>query len=603
MCGSPNPPDQEVCQVCQARLKPLMPQAAEGPSGGMASESIAPTEPTSQTPEQGDAFQWLQEFRPRQGGEDWTSDLGEEEALPSAEESNEVELFARLRQRAVPEEQPSSELTSLPEGWAYEFQMEDEPTTAERLSRLAAEETPAESAPTPPIAAPTEERKAEASEAFEEGALPEWLSELAGEAALFLTPSEAEIPPSMPEVSQAEVREDTPDGSSEGQPEAGGEGLPTGELPSWLEAMRPSEITPPSEEDYERVESAGPLAGLRGILAAEPEIAKPQKPPALPAFLRVSEKQRAHAEILKLLIEQEVEIQPLPRAKRLESRLLRIFIAVLLLFVLLLPISLNSQLAPLPTDLSEVLEISRLISTLPEQAVVLVAFDYEPGLSAEMDAVASAVLDHLMLRGAHLALLSTSPHGPILAERFIQTIQATHRYRSGQEYLNLGYIPGGIAGLSALVADPQRTMPFALQGVPAWGSTTPLRSVRRITDFSLVMVITDNPDGARAWIEQVQPALQAGNIPLVMVLSAQAEPLVRPYYEATPRQVAGLVVGLRGGAAYARLTGRGGLPRMYWDAFSLGLLLAGLTLLLGGILQTLLHEQSLGKGREEAQRP
>ena len=33
MCGSPNPADQEVCQVCGARLKPLVLRPQEGEAG------------------------------------------------------------------------------------------------------------------------------------------------------------------------------------------------------------------------------------------------------------------------------------------------------------------------------------------------------------------------------------------------------------------------------------------------------------------------------------------------------------------------------------------------------------------------------------------
>jgi hypothetical protein len=478
--------------------------------------------------------------------------------------------------------------------------MADEQETADWLARLESEKEQAELPPPVPAMPGGEE-----GEPVGEIALPEWLSAAAGEETSSAPPAEPE--PTLPfqEPSQEEIEEKLSQWLGEEKAGKEAEPLPSAGLPTWLEAMRPAEVAaqpPMDDKSLDYIESAGPLAGLRGILAAEPEVARPQKSPSFPSFLQVSEKQRAHAEILKALLEQEGEAQPPPRTKVLQSRWLRVVIAVLLVAALLLPIVFTSQISPLPINLPEVFAISRLIESLPEQAAVLVAFDYEPGLSAEMDAAASAVLDHLMLRGARLAVLSTSPHGPILAERFIQTIQAFHRYHSGQEYVNLGYVPGGIAGLSSLTADLQRSLPFTLQGVPAWSGTAPLQNVSRLTDFSLVMVIADNPDDARAWIEQVQPTLQSGEVPMVMVLSAQAEPLVRPYYEATPRQVAGLVVGMRGGAAYARLTGRGGLARMYWDAFSLGLLTAGAILLLGGSLQTLLLWQSRSRGKREARR-
>jgi hypothetical protein len=75
----------------------------------------------------------------------------------------------------------------------------------------------------------------------------------------------------------------------------------------------------------------------------------------------------------------------------------------------------------------------------------------------------------------------------------------------------------------------------------------------------------------------------------VMVLSAQAEPLVRPYYEAIPRQIQGMVTGLAGGAAYERSMGRDGLARRYWDSYSTGIAVAGLLILVGGIFNALIR--------------
>ncbi len=68
-----------------------------------------------------------------------------------------------------------------------------------------------------------------------------------------------------------------------------------------------------------------------------------------------------------------------------------------------------------------------------------------------------------------------------------------------------------------------------------------------------------------------------------MVISAQAEPLVRPYFEATPRQVQGLVTSLPGGAAYGPSSAGSRIARTYWDSFSLGLVVVEVLLVIGGI--------------------
>ena len=66
-----------------------------------------------------------------------------------------------------------------------------------------------------------------------------------------------------------------------------------------------------------------------------------------------------------------------------------------------------------------------------------------------------------------------------------------------------------------------------------------------------------------------------------MIVSAQAGPLVQPYYLAG--QVQGLVTGLAGGGAYEKMMGRMGLVAQRWNGYSGGLLAAVVAILIGGI--------------------
>lgn len=92
--------------------------------------------------------------------------------------------------------------------------------------------------------------------------------------------------------------------------------------------------------------------------------------------------------------------------------------------------------------------------------------------------------------------------------------------------------------------------------------------------------MTDSADTARVWIEQAGPML--GNTPMAMVISAQAEPMVRPYLDSG--QIKGLVTGLAGGKAYEQSLQRPGLGSIYWNAFSAGLCSAELLIGIGGLL-------------------
>ena len=105
-----------------------------------------------------------------------------------------------------------------------------------------------------------------------------------------------------------------------------------------------------------------------------------------------------------------------------------------------------------------------------------------------------------------------------------------------------------------------------------------LQGIEKLNDFDLTVLISDDPDTIRRWIEQVSPMLRPETF--VIVSSAQAEPLVRPYFDAEQSPIAAFVPGLIGGAGYEGYLLREGPGRAAWDAFGLGSLM-GIVLILG----------------------
>jgi hypothetical protein len=364
--------------------------------------------------------------------------------------------------------------------------------------------------------------------------------------------------------------------------------LTPADLPGWLEAMRPVEGAQREALDDNLVESAGPLAGLRGILPAEPDVTQFKKPSTYSARLKITETQQSQVEVIQSLLAAEGKAKPVPEPPLLSTqRALRWVIAFLLVIGVSFVVLGGSQVTPYPginTIPDGTLAVSRIISAIPDQAPVLLVFDYEPGTSGEMHATAAALVDHLMLRGARLALVSTLPTGPGMGEYFIHEILPEHDYDSGEQYINLGYIPGGTAGLLSFAQTPKWVIQYSYEGVNPWESR-PLSDVETLSDFSVLVVITDNFDVARRWIEQVQPRI--GNTPLLMVVSAQIEPMIRPYYgDGIGRQVSGMISGVAGGVAYELVLGKGNLGRIYWDAFNVGLAIIVAVIIIGGGINT-----------------
>jgi len=362
-------------------------------------------------------------------------------------------------------------------------------------------------------------------------------------------------------------------------------GLPAAQLPGWLDAIRPSGDTPQKAPGADKsTEGTGPLAGLSNILPAEPEIVDFKKPPTYSSKLQVTPTQQKQAEIFKELLSREGEVEPIPEPPLVSSqRVLRWLIAVILILTIGYVVIAGNPITPTQNNTlipGSTYSASKIINSLPSQAPVLIGFEYNPGTNGEMQAAAASLVDHLILKSARLTMVSTLPTGPAVAENFIQSTQGHYGLESGADYINLGFVPGGAAGLLSFAQTPKFIFPISYTGIDPW-ETPILDGINTIKDFALVVVITSDPDTARTWIEQVQPKMD--NTPLLAVVSAQAEPMVRPYFGSeTGAQVQGIVSGISGGTAYEVAVGGSNLGSRYWGAFSYGLFLAVSAILIGG---------------------
>jgi hypothetical protein len=375
------------------------------------------------------------------------------------------------------------------------------------------------------------------------------------------------------------------------QPPAAAEDEPSiapAELPSWVEAMRPVEsaiASSPESEQQVEAEGHGPLLGLRGVLPAVPgAVAPSSRTQAHSMRLEVSDQQKSHAALLEQILAAESLPVPLRGSTQLQSHQgLRWLIGGLLIIVLGASILSGAKSFPLPTAIpNESVRAVEAVQRITPDDPVLVAFDYEPATVGEMEATAASTLDHLLLlKHPKLALISTSPTGAVLADRFMSTTLKARGYQRGIQYVSLGYLPGGLAGVRAFTRDPVAAMPLGADAERVWESDV-LSGVARLSDFAAIFVLTDGLESGRVWIEQTASLRGTGS--LILVSSAQAGPMLLPYVDSG--QVDGLVAGLNGAAGVE--LANGGLPgfvRKYWDAYSLGLLLAVILITLGGLWQ------------------
>jgi len=397
--------------------------------------------------------------------------------------------------------------------------------------------------------------------------------------------------------------ETTDQASDEAKPPAAaqtGEDIAPAALPSWVQAMRPVESALPSSIPQSSrdslLEAGGPLAGLHGVLPVG--MFRPtSKPKTYSMKLNATSDHQTQAALLEQVLAAETVPIPMKAPSVIMSqRVLRWVIAVVMFLVVGGILFSGTEIfglpARIPNDQTE-MAIST-IEKIPVGAPVLVVFDYEPSLSGEMQTVAEPYLNRLLLlKHPRLTILSSSPTGSALAESFIAGPLAERSYKSGKQYIDLGYLPGGLAGIYDFARNPNAVMPLDVDGSPAW-QAAPVQGITHFSDFASVILLTDSAETGRVWIEQAGP--MRGTSSLVVISSSQAGPMLMPYFASG--QINGLVNGLNDAAKVEQANGQAGLAGRYWDAYSVGLLLAAGLILLGGLWNIVPGIRTLGMEKD-----
>ncbi len=489
-----------------------------------AAEEPEPVLPVSDAEEE-ELPDWLAELR---------SSVVEEEQIEPAFEAEEGEIpewLAELQPSAA-EEGPESSLPAFEaeEEERPEWLIEAEPSTAEEepLAEIPADEIP--SAP----------------------AVPEWVTELQAEA-----PEEAPSP-----VEETAIEAESLDWlvPSEAALEDE-ESLARAEIPAWLLALKPAELQkegadagPPSAAG-EPIEETGLLAGLPGILPVEMVIAQPRATIAaevLETPSADSQQARLFAEILGGPAEAEPE-RIAPSLRRVPALLPRWTIYIVLIVAVSIPLLLGEPLIPRTIEPpSAMLDLYDSIESLDSNAPVLVAFDYDPTTTGEMDILAQALVGHLMDRGARTVAVSLLPAGAATAQSMLDKLaieRADYADSYGKRYANLGYLPGQATAVRLLSLSIATALPRDFQATPVTDLAV-MDGLITIQSFDLIVELAASQDTLRWWIEQ---AGRPYSIPTGAGVSASVDPLARPYYETESRQLVGMVGGVPGAAIYEAL--------------------------------------------------
>ena len=98
---------------------------------------------------------------------------------------------------------------------------------------------------------------------------------------------------------------------------------------------------------------------------------------------------------------------------------------------------------PLTTETGATFDL--IEEAVGQDASVLMSFDYDAAYMGELQLQAESLFHHLADRQARIIVTSLTPEGAGLAQILIDDVLGQYDYQAGQDYVNLGYLPGEAA--------------------------------------------------------------------------------------------------------------------------------------------------------------
>jgi hypothetical protein len=319
--------------------------------------------------------------------------------------------------------------------------------------------------------------------------------------------------------------------------------LPDVELPAWLQALRPQELTDSAgEAEAEKpLETTGPLAGIRGALEVSPIVARPHAAATLPS-LTVTRDQQQQILLLRHLTREEQKEAVLVAGS--QATALPVGARLVLAFLLLLAVTAGYFLPGAGIDLGQAVTpplapSGRAVNQAVLAALgrpVLLVFDYTPALSGELDLQARMLLDQLRDLGMPVIITSQYAGGVALSRQMVADVE-------GLKWQELGFLPGeaiGVRRLGRCLGNGRGC--DTLYGQPL---TSELKD--SLANVALVIVLTGEQQSLVNWAEQIGAQ---SDVPVVAAVPQMLAPQAAAYV--TGGQLWGTIDGLPGAAAYER---------------------------------------------------
>ncbi len=258
------------------------------------------------------------------------------------------------------------------------------------------------------------------------------------------------------------------------------------------------------------------------------------------------------------------------RMMSIDRRIIFLSVALAVAIPLLRPLGFPVQVS------KEVRDFYRELEPLQAGDIILLTFDYEGDVMAELNPMSIAVLNHVFPKGVKIVALTTYAGGTGIAERLLNDAAEMYGKTYGEDYVFLGYNPDWSGTILRLGESFKATYPTDQYGKP----TTEIPLMEEVETYNDIEMIVSIAGSALSeyW------AIWAGGRYGARVISGNTAiqaVLIYPYYQAG--QILGFLGGLKGAAEYEKLIGRPGMGIRGMDAQSVAHALMLVFILVGNI--------------------
>ena len=338
------------------------------------------------------------------------------------------------------------------------------------------------------------------------------------------------------------------------------------DIPDWIQALKPPELTgaEPEPEPEKPATETGPLAGIRDVIDIEPVIAQPRANGALRSFTVTGEQQAQTILLKQLALAEQAMPTRVGAGDTAPSGWVRVLLAALLLATILLGLLQPDLLARVPMTAPGHVEMAYTAVQEAAGRPVLLAVEYTPALSGELDVQAKMLIDQLAANGSPVITVSQYAAGTAVA-----------RALAGDSP-SLGLVPGESVGLRQLGDCLSGAAPCST----VTGRAVPAATQQTLADVGLIIVLTGERDSLVNWLEQVGRTSEA---PLLAGITQSLGPVAAPYFASG--QLQGMVVGMPDTAVYQQeyLSQPTAVVNQQLNAQALAQILVAALLLVGGL--------------------